>query len=96
MQTKEAGNRDSLDLGVLASHPGPIQKEGLHVLPALKENARHGFWNGFLPPIDRRQQRGAKVKKKLEIDPRHADTVPLIYQRALACPGGCSSGTNIS
>jgi DNA invertase Pin-like site-specific DNA recombinase len=22
-----------------------------HVLPALKENARQGFWNGSLPPI---------------------------------------------
>jgi len=36
----------------------------------LKENARQGFWNGSLPPIGYRvvaaEQRGAKVKKKLE------------------------------
>ncbi len=25
------------------------------------------------------EQRGAKIKKKLEIDPLHADTVRLIY-----------------
>src|SRR5690606_13895809 len=42
-----------------------------HVMRALKENARHGFWNGSLPPIGYRtvaaEQRGAKPKKKLEI-----------------------------
>ncbi len=55
-----------------------------HVLRAMKENARQGFWNGSLPPIGYRvvaaEQRGAKVKKKLEIDPLHADTVRLIYR----------------
>jgi site-specific DNA recombinase len=55
-----------------------------HVLRAMKENARQGFWNGALPPIGYRivaaEQRGAKIKKKLEIDPLHADTVRLIYR----------------
>ena len=54
---------------------------------ALKENARQGFWNGSLPPIGYRvvaaEQRGAKIKKKLEIDPLHAETVRLIYRLAL-------------
>jgi site-specific DNA recombinase len=58
-----------------------------HVMRALKENARQGFWNGSLPPIGYRvvaaEQRGAKVKKKLEIDPLHAVTVRLIYRLAL-------------
>ncbi len=58
-----------------------------HVLEAMKENARQGFWNGSLPPFGYRtvaaEQRGAKVKKKLEIDPLHADTVRLIYDLAL-------------
>ena len=62
-----------------------------HVLRALKENARQGFWNGSLPPIGYRvvaaEQRCAKVKKKLEIDPLHADTVRLIYQLALEGDG---------
>jgi len=57
----------------------------------LKENARQGFWNGSLPPIGYRvvaaEQRGAKVKKKLEIDPLHADTVRLIYRLALEGDG---------
>ncbi|UDQ91544.1 recombinase family protein [Xanthobacter autotrophicus] len=58
-----------------------------HVMRALKENARQGFWNGSLPPIGYRvvaaEHRGAKVKKKLEIDPLHAETVRLIYRLAL-------------
>jgi site-specific DNA recombinase len=62
-----------------------------HVLRALKENARQGFWNGSLPPIGYRivaaEQRGAKVKKKLEIDPLHADTVRLIYRLTLEGDG---------
>jgi DNA invertase Pin-like site-specific DNA recombinase len=62
-----------------------------HVLRALKENARQGFWNGSLPPIGYRvvaaEQRGTKTKKKLEIDPLHADTVRLIYRLALEGDG---------
>lgn len=62
-----------------------------HVLRALKENARQGFWNGSLPPIGYRvvaaEQRGAKTKKKLEIDPLHADTVRLAFRLALEGDG---------
>ena len=62
-----------------------------HVMRALKENARQGFWNGSLPPIGYRvvaaEQRGAKTKKKLEVDPLHADTVRLIYRLALEGDG---------
>jgi site-specific DNA recombinase len=58
-----------------------------HVLRAMKENARQGFWNGSLPPIGYRvvaaEQRGAKTKKKLEIDPHHAETVRLAFRLAL-------------
>ncbi len=65
-----------------------------HVLRALKENARQGFWNGSLPPIGYRivdaEQRGSKMKKKLEIDPLHADTVRMIFR--LASEGDGTSG----
>ena len=58
-----------------------------HVLRAMRENARQGFWNGSLPPIGYRvvaaEQRGAKVKKRLEIDPFHAETVRTIFRLAL-------------
>lgn len=70
------------------------KENGKHVMRALKENARQGFWNGSLPPIGYRvvdaEQRGAKMKKKLEIDPLHADTVRLIFR--LASEGDGTSG----
>ena len=57
-----------------------------HVMRALKEKALQGFRNGSLPPIGYRtvaaETRGAKVKKKLEIDPLHAETVRLIQRLA--------------
>ncbi len=56
-----------------------------------KENARQGFWNGALPPIGYRivaaEQRRSKTKKKLEIDPLHAETVRLIYRLFLEGDG---------
>ena len=64
-----------------------LKENAKHIMRALKENARQGFWNGSLPPIGysvvAAEQRGAKTKKKLEIDPLHADTVRLIYRLAL-------------
>jgi site-specific DNA recombinase len=66
-----------------------------HVLRALKGNARQGFWNGSLPPIGYRvvaaEQRGAKIKKKLEIDPHHAETVQLAFRLALQGDGTSGS-----
>lgn len=62
-----------------------------HVLRAMNENARQGFWNGARPPIGYRivaaEQRGSKIKKKLEIDQLHADTVRLIYRLFLEGDG---------
>lgn len=58
-----------------------------HVLRAMRENARQGFWNGSLPPFGYRtiiaEQRGAKFKKRLEIDPFRAETVRKIFSLAL-------------
>src|SRR6266705_2269223 len=70
------------------------KENATHTLRAMKENARQGFWNGALPPIGYRivagEQRGAKVKKTLEIDPFQAETVRLIFR--LALEGDGSSG----
>jgi len=58
-----------------------------HTLRAMNENARQGFWNGARPPIGYRvvaaEQRGMKIKKKLEVDPLHAETVRRIFRMAL-------------
>ena len=55
-----------------------------HVTRSMLENAKRGFWNGSRPPFGYRtyvaEQAGAKEKKKLEIDPRQAGLVKLIFQ----------------
>jgi site-specific DNA recombinase len=65
-----------------------------HVIRSMKENARQGFWNGATPPLGYRlieaERRGAKIKKKLELDPVEAETVRLIFKLYLLGDG--SSG----
>ena len=55
-----------------------------HVLRSMKENARQGFWNGARPPFGYRtievEKRGARIKKRLEIDPVEAEQVRLMFQ----------------
>ena len=55
-----------------------------HVLRAMKENARQGFWNGARPPLGyttvEAERRGARLKKKLAIDPVEAEQVRLIFK----------------
>ena len=50
----------------------------------MQENARQGFWNGARPPFGYTlivaEQRGAKQKKRLAIDPVEAETVRLIFK----------------
>ena len=55
-----------------------------HVLRAMKENARQGFYNGSRLPLgyalSEVEKRGHRTKKKLVIDPVEAETVRLIYR----------------
>ena len=55
-----------------------------HVLRAVKENTRQGFWNGSRPPVGymivEAERRGARAKKKLAIDPIEAETVRLVFR----------------
>ncbi|WP_082529132.1 recombinase family protein [Aurantimonas sp. Leaf443] len=55
-----------------------------HVLRAMKENARQGFYNGSPVPLGYRaeeaEKRGTKVKKQLVIDPVEAEIVKLIFR----------------
>ena len=54
-----------------------------HTLRAMQENARQGFWNGARPPIGYcvidAEQRGAKTKKRLDIDLKESEIVRLIF-----------------
>ena len=65
-----------------------------HVIRSMKENARQGFWNGATPPLGYKlievEKRGAKIKRKLDIDPVEAETVRLIFRLYLRGDG--SSG----
>ncbi len=65
-----------------------------HTLRAMQENARQGFWNGSKAPygytIIAAEQRGAKTKKRLAVDPVEAEVVRLIY--GLFREGDGSSG----
>jgi site-specific DNA recombinase len=63
-----------------------------HVIRSMKENARQGFWNGATPPLGYKlieaEKRGAKIKKKLAVDPVEAETVRLIFRLYLLGDGG--------
>lgn len=55
-----------------------------HVLRAMKENARQGFWNGAPVPLGYRteevEKRGARIKKRLVVDPVEAETIKMIFR----------------
>ncbi|MGB0920290.1 MAG: recombinase family protein, partial [Alphaproteobacteria bacterium] len=55
-----------------------------HVKRSMIENARQGFWNGAKPPMGYQTRvaelRGAKEKKVLEIEPKGAELVKLIFK----------------
>lgn len=55
-----------------------------HVMRAMKENARQGFYNGAPVPLgfklEEVEKRGTRVKKRLVIDPVEAETVRLIFR----------------
>ncbi len=55
-----------------------------HTLRAMQENARQGFWNGSKAPygyaVVDAEQRGAKTKKRLAIDPVEAEVVRLMFR----------------
>src|SRR5262249_4091374 len=66
-----------------------------NTIRSMKENARQGFWNGATPPLGYRlieaEKRGAKIKKKLAVDPVEDETVRLIFK--LYFIGNGSSGS---
>ena len=67
-----------------------------HVTRALKENARQGFWNGSLPPYGYKtvevEKRGARIKKKLDIDAVEAEMVRVVFRLFLEGDGAGSMG----
>ncbi|KAB0678556.1 recombinase family protein [Aureimonas leprariae] len=71
------------------------KENGKQVTRAMRENARQGFWNGASPPLGYQiieaERRGAKIKKRLAVDPVEAETVRLIFR--LYLDGDPATGT---
>jgi DNA invertase Pin-like site-specific DNA recombinase len=71
------------------------KENGKQVTRAMRENALQGFWNGATPPLGyvivEAERRGAKIKKKLAVDPVEAETVRLIFR--LYLEGDAASAT---
>jgi len=55
-----------------------------HVLRAMKENARQGFYNGAPVPLGYTvvevEKRGARIKKRLTVDSVEAGTIALMFR----------------
>ncbi len=71
------------------------RENGKNVSRSMRESAKQGFWNGATPPLGYRiveaERRGAKIKKKLEVDPVQAETVRLMF--SLYARGDGTSGS---
>ena len=67
------------------------RENGKHVLRAMKENARQGFYNGSPVPLGYTtleiEKRGARLKKKLVVDAVEAETVRLVFKLYTAGDG---------
>lgn len=70
------------------------RENGKNVTRSMRESAKQGFWNGATPPLGYRiveaERRGAKIKKRLDVDPVEAELVRLIF--ALYAEGDGTSG----
>ncbi len=63
-----------------------------HVLRAMKENARQGYWNGARPPFGYQalivEKRADATKKQLTIDPAEAAVVRRVFDRRFSPRNG--------
>lgn len=85
--TQDLGEGETAD--VLRTMVGALdeyqsKETAKHVARSMIENAKQGFWNGASAPYGYRtyaaETRGARVKKKIEIEPEEAETVRLIFR----------------
>ena len=93
--TQDVGVSDAADIvsGVVGLFDEFQSKEtAKHVSRSMIENAKQGFWNGSAPPFGYRtyaaETRGARVKKKLEINPPEAETVRQVFRLYVLGDGG--------
>ena len=88
-----AGRMTRQILGLIDQYSS--EENGRQVKRVMVENAKQGFWNGATAPLGYRrfdaEQRGEKIKKKIEIDPVEAEVVRLIFR--LYLDGDAATGT---
>jgi len=84
--TQDLGDGETADvlgtvLGALDEYQS--KETAKHVSRSMIENARQGYWNGSQPPFGFKtyaaETRGARIKKKIEIDEHEAEIVRLIF-----------------
>ena len=92
--TQDFGEGPSADFAetiIAASDALHSAETAKHVTRTMLENARQGFWNGSKPPFGYRavgvEQRGQRMKKRLEIEPREAEVVRMIFELFLEGDG---------
>jgi DNA invertase Pin-like site-specific DNA recombinase len=60
------------------------RENGKNVSRAMRESAKQGFWGGATPPLGYRtveaERRGARIKKRLAVDPVEAELVRQIFR----------------
>jgi DNA invertase Pin-like site-specific DNA recombinase len=93
--TQDIGEGEAADIvsGVVGLFDEFQSKEtAKHVSRSMIENARQGFWNGSSAPFGYRtysaETRGARIKKRIEIDPQEAETVRQIFRLYVLGDGG--------
>jgi site-specific DNA recombinase len=85
--TQDLGDGETAD--VLRTMVGALdeyqsKETAKHVSRSMIENAKQAFWNGSKPPYGYKtyaaETRGARIKKKLEIDEHEAEIIRLIFR----------------
>lgn len=85
--TQDLGEGETAD--VLRTMVGALdeyqsKETAKHVARSMIENAKQGYWNGASAPFGYRtyaaETRGARIKKKIEIDPAEAELVRLVFR----------------
>ncbi len=72
------------------------QENAKHMLRAMKQNAREGYWNGSSPPygyrLEEAGRRGDKIKKRLAVDEAEASVIREVVDLCLYGRAGVPLG----
>ncbi|HEX3675200.1 MAG TPA: recombinase family protein [Rhizomicrobium sp.] len=87
----EGASAEFAETIIAASDAFNSAENAKHVTRTMLENARQGFWNGSQPPFGYRtvevEKRGQRIKKRLEVEPKAAEIVRLVFKLFLEGDG---------